>query len=578
MGFGSQKDPGLFGRLMNVSTAASGNGDATRAIDTLKVLQDVIREFELTSLVPLLRSCEDLAGEDAPLDIAVLGQFKCGKSSLLNALLGTEIFPVGVLPATAVITRASPGQGLAIRVTHLDGSVEVIARERLADFATEKGNPHNCLQVAVVDVFTEMLCSRPGIRLVDTPGLGSVLVHNTKATQQWLPNVGVAMVAISAERPLADEDRKLLEFARQLYPRVVVVLTKVDLLSDAERQEVLEFLKKNLTPILGSGLQIIPFSVRVNREQWVNLIDTTVLQDIAANLTRERGHFLNHKLAHVTSTCRGYLEVALRAAQKEYQEKERLREAVIDECVSAPVIQDELRGAENTIRAGARAAFEEAFRGQEPKLIRKLVEGLNDDAKKWRGNLGARCRDYECWMVEHISKELTALATVAVPVAEQLISQAEVRLSRVVEAFRERISKNINASMGITIAPADWEAIMPQVTVVPVHITKALMINWELAGWILPMRLFGGLFRSHVVKRVPWEVEENIARLVSDWVGAVHDAIANLRNQASDWLAQELDMLHRLLGKNSSASPGLRLALTRFDQTWAKSSVEGKQP
>jgi hypothetical protein len=54
------------------------------------------------------------------------------------------------------------------------------------------------------------------------------------------------------------------------------------------------------------------------------------------------------------------------------------------------------------------------------------------------------------------------------------------------------------------------------------------MTNWELLWWLLPMRLVGGLFRRHVLKRVPWEVEKNLIRLAGDWARAVDAAVADL--------------------------------------------------
>jgi predicted GTPase len=87
--------------------------DAARV---LAVLGGVVRRHGLAALSPTLAACEDLARAESPLDVAVLGQFKSGKSSLLNALLGggmgaggavpagggADLLPVGVLPVTAV--------------------------------------------------------------------------------------------------------------------------------------------------------------------------------------------------------------------------------------------------------------------------------------------------------------------------------------------------------------------------------------------------------------------------------------------------------------------------------------------
>ena len=235
-----------------------------------------------------MRACEALAGDDAPLDVAVLGQFKSGKSSLLNAVLGEAVFPVGALPVTAVVTRAAAGPERVVRVTRLDGSVEEVAPARLADFVTEAGNPGNRRQVARVDVLTPAMDDLPGVRLVDTPGLGSVFTHNTEAARAWMPNAAAALVTVSAERPLSDEDRRLVGEARQTAPRVVVVLTKVDLLADADRAEVTAFLEQALRESFGVAVSVLPFSSRVEPGHWVRGLREAVLLPVAGDVAGER--------------------------------------------------------------------------------------------------------------------------------------------------------------------------------------------------------------------------------------------------------------------------------------------------
>src|SRR5437870_11913874 len=96
----------------------------------LHVMADIVQRFGLTSLHPALRACEVLSGENPPLDVAVLGQFKSGKSSLLNAVLGEAVFPVGVVPVTAVVTRAEAGPERSVRVTYQDGVVEEVTLDQ----------------------------------------------------------------------------------------------------------------------------------------------------------------------------------------------------------------------------------------------------------------------------------------------------------------------------------------------------------------------------------------------------------------------------------------------------------------
>ncbi len=116
----------------------------------LAAVADVVRRFGLASFRAALQTCEVLFGGGSPLDLAVLGQFKSGKSSLLNAVLGQAVFPVGVLPVTAIITRATAAPQWVVRVISQSGAIVEVPPDRLADYVTEAGSPENRRQVAVV--------------------------------------------------------------------------------------------------------------------------------------------------------------------------------------------------------------------------------------------------------------------------------------------------------------------------------------------------------------------------------------------------------------------------------------------
>jgi GTP-binding protein EngB required for normal cell division len=372
----------------------------------LTVVSEIVQRFGLTSLHPTLRACEGLSG-DEPIDVAVLGQFKSGKSSLLNAVLGEAVFPVGVLPVTAVITRASAGAERGARVTYLNGTVEKIPPTRLADFVTEAGNPGNRRQAAVVDVFTPALSDWPGVRLVDTPGLGSVFAHNTEATRTWMPNVAVALVTVSAERPLSDEDQRLVAEARQTAPRVIVVLTKVDLLTEDELAEVTVFLDRALRDSFGAAIQVLPFSSRVEPARWVGQLRENVLQPVAANIAEERQAALALKMSALTKACQAYLTVGLQAAERADADGQQLRAAVFTEAVNAAVIRDELRLAERSVCDGTRPAFTDFFLARRPGVQRRLTESLAAELRTWKGNLARQARQYETWMGERLLAEVT---------------------------------------------------------------------------------------------------------------------------------------------------------------------------
>jgi GTP-binding protein EngB required for normal cell division len=191
--------------------------------------------------------------------LAVLGQFKRGKSTLLNALLGEALLPTSVVPLTAIPTFLYPGSILQAHVVYgNDHSPETFTTQQpaelttvLARFVTEEGNPHNQRNVAHVEVYHPAPLLRRGVVLIDTPGIGSTFRHNTEATLNFLPQCDAALFLVSADPPLTEVEVEFLKEVRGKVARLFFILNKVDYLNAAEQQAALAFLKKVLQEQVG---------------------------------------------------------------------------------------------------------------------------------------------------------------------------------------------------------------------------------------------------------------------------------------------------------------------------------------
>lgn len=171
----------------------------------LNHIQEICKQFQIVSLKRPLDSCNNLLTENRVIDVAVLGQFKAGKSSFLNSLIGRQILPVGVIPVTTTVTRIQYGDTEKAIVRHFDGKETKVTIPDVEDFTSEAKNPGNCKNVEVVDIELPSLKDYEGLRLVDTPGLGSVYKYHMETSKNWLPEAGAALLAISADRPLGWE-------------------------------------------------------------------------------------------------------------------------------------------------------------------------------------------------------------------------------------------------------------------------------------------------------------------------------------------------------------------------------------
>jgi GTP-binding protein EngB required for normal cell division len=191
---------------------------------------------------------------DGRLQVAVLGQFKRGKSSFLNALLGEPVLPTGVVPLTAIATFIRWAPAATIRIAYLDdrpaGELRAAdtaqLREQLARFVTEEGNPRNRLNVARVELFHPAPILRHGIVLIDTPGIGSTLRHNTDAALEILPECDAGFFVLSADPPVTEAELTYLQRVRPNVTRLFLVLNKIDYLAEDERRTAVDFLRRSL--------------------------------------------------------------------------------------------------------------------------------------------------------------------------------------------------------------------------------------------------------------------------------------------------------------------------------------------
>jgi Dynamin family len=185
--------------------------------------------------------------------VACVGQFKRGKSTLLNALLGRPILPTGVLPVTTVVTVLRHGPALAAEVRFADGRRAEVDPAALSEFVSEKHNPENRKGAALVEVTLPSPLLATGMCLVDTPGLGSVLVANAEATRAFVPQIDAALVVLGTDPPISKEELDLLEQVAAQVDHVVVALNKSDRVSDDESREAAGFTSRVIERRLGRG-------------------------------------------------------------------------------------------------------------------------------------------------------------------------------------------------------------------------------------------------------------------------------------------------------------------------------------
>jgi hypothetical protein len=165
------------------------------------------------------------------LRVLVAGEAKRGKSTLVNALLGRALLPMGVTPLTALATTVRYGPDEEVGAMFRDGRAETFPLSALDDLVTERGNPGNRRGLASVTVSAAAPVLARGVELVDTPGTGSVYAHNTAEAEAALPTMDAAVFVLTADPPLSASERALMARVAELSVTQFVVLNKADYLA-----------------------------------------------------------------------------------------------------------------------------------------------------------------------------------------------------------------------------------------------------------------------------------------------------------------------------------------------------------
>ena len=371
--------------------------------------------------------CEDLREkiETNTFNLVVVGQFKRGKTSLINALLGADILPVAVVPLTSIVTIMKYGDALRITVHFNDGRVTEIKSESLPDYVTERGNPKNAKDVSEVVITYPSPYLRGGVQIIDTPGVGSVYQHNTDVAYQYLPKSDAALFLLSVDQPLSKAELDFLKDVREYSNRIFFLLNKADYFCEADLRESMDFSKNVLKEAMGADVRIFPVSAKLALEGKLSGAEGLVKKSLLPQFSEVLNNFLMEEkgkililsvannLLRLISRARFELELEIRSLAtplEELKEKiqtfeERKKEVLAEKSdfdllldgeikrINKNVLDEDLNAYGKELRLNAETSLEEYYRentGLSLKELRKhleehIISEVRQEVNAWRG-------------------------------------------------------------------------------------------------------------------------------------------------------------------------------------------------
>jgi len=461
------------------------------------------------------RQCADLQvklAEDR-FTLAVLGLFKRGKSSLMNAILGRQALPTGVLPLTSTITvlRFGPVERLLV---HRQGwaLTQEAPLSDLATYVTEKGNPGNRMQVTTACLELPVPFLRRGVEFVDTPGVGSAIQANTATTYGFLPACDAALFVTSVDAPLTAAELEFLQRIRQYVHKVFFVVNKTDLLDDAERDEVLAFTRGAIARQVGDdAVTLHPLSARLglaarlagDTQAYARSGVAALEEALAAFLADERAatflEAVTDKAERLLAEEQDALELRLRSRQLSESARAERAAALHQSLQSHRAERQNLvREARGSAQSAARAALETEMAA----YLREAASALAVDAERllrrypwWpagaaMARLRRHCRrrmsaDGWQWVLGRTDM-LSAAAQAALDSRREALAAAIARIPSIAASVMGLGDRHTPAPADL----ADWRAVVH----LPHQALDDLPVNAAAPAWFwcLPARVARG--------------------------------------------------------------------------------------
>lgn len=301
-------------------------------------IEQICNKYKLKSLEGLISSIKSLSKERF-IDIAVFGQFKTGKSSFINSIVSEEILPTGVIPVTSIITRIYYAKKNKACIKFCNGSEQIIEFNELASYISETHNPQNIKNVAIADIETPALEHYKKLRFIDTPGIGSIFLNNTRTTQEWSIEATVAIVSVSAERPLSEFDLKLIKELDAHSYKIVCLLTKTDLFTLEQTDEIKKFIIRSIKKEIAKDIEIYSYSIKNNLQKHKKQLCDSLCNPLTISYDKEIDLILHHKKKTLATKCLEYLKIAYKSSLNSEKERADLKEKIFDEKLNTKWIR-----------------------------------------------------------------------------------------------------------------------------------------------------------------------------------------------------------------------------------------------
>ncbi len=537
--------------------------------ERFETLKDICRNFSIPQVARRFLAIEKVLSQNNKLGIAVIGQFKAGKSSFINSVLGKNILPVGAIPVTAIVTTIEYGTQDRAIVKFNDGKAIQVNFDHLGEYISETLNPKNTKNVSVVSIYTPTMANLQNLCFYDTPGLGSIFENNTRETERFLPEVNLALILINSQNPLSENDMKIIKEIYTHTSETSFILTKTDLLSDKDLQEIINYIRSNLKDKLGINPEIYPYSIHQKDTR------KTILEKILLPANSRANNLLNtaaeYKISVLGEQCIKYLKIKSAYLEKLLDGNDSLKTDLLQKQKSLDRFSHNLGIYFKNFIYRKRNEISDYLLGYEKQITSRLQKDFRRQKEEFKGNFQKINEDFSRWIKEEIREEISGKLAQS-KFLNEIINEYLDYLSESVNDFMQKLAVKIRQSLGVELPLEKWEVDKINIPQPNIHIYSAFDFKADIIWLLVPTFLIKSYVLNHLEKQIPAEVNKNLYRTVSILTNFIERTLNQYNKTALDYIEKQLNDIDELLSENVKEKEAIDKAIAKLQTIEANSN------
>lgn len=269
------------------------------------------------------RQCKLLVDKlsNSNMTISVIGQFKRGKSTLSNCILGKNYMPVGIVPITSAVTKVVYGRQSA-EVCFENGEIRHVEIDELSAYISEQENAQNKLGVKEVVIHSESDFLKNGITYVDTPGVGSFHKNNTEVAYDYMKESDAVIFLLSVDSPINQIEIDFLQSTKEYAGKFYFAVNKIDTVSAGDLEAYTGYCAGLLSEIMEtSAIKLMPVSAKTG--EGVEALKSAILRDLSASIREIMQESTRKKLIDIIGSALKELQFYRSAMSMPYEELDK---------------------------------------------------------------------------------------------------------------------------------------------------------------------------------------------------------------------------------------------------------------